>query len=90
MVLSSICLVHVVNEKNGAQVVAMASISKPDFVEMKNKNGEVNLLFLRIFTIFRNVNLPKNELMEITFINEYYMRRCGDEVKENVLTHHDR
>lgn len=90
MVLSSICLVHVVNEKNGAQVVAMASISKPDFVEMKKKTEKLTGFFLRIFTIFRDFNLPKNELMKITFINEYYMRRCGDEVKENVLTHHDR
>lgn len=45
MVLSSICLVHVVNEKNRAQVVAMASISKPDFVEMKKKTEKLTGFF---------------------------------------------
>lgn len=62
MVLSSICLVHVVNEKNGAQVVAMASISKPDFVEMKKKTGKLTgffYVFLRYFVILTS---PKMNL----------------------------
>lgn len=62
MVLSSICLVHVVNEKNGAQVVAMASISKPDFVEMKKKTEKLTSFFYVFLRYFVILTSPKMNL----------------------------
>lgn len=62
MVLSSICLVHVVNEKNRAQVVAMASISKPDFVEMKKKTEKLNGFFYVFLRYFVMLTSPKMNL----------------------------
>lgn len=62
MVLSSICLVHVVNEKNGAQVVAMAYISKPDFVEMKKKTEKLTCFFYVFLRYFVMLTSPKMNL----------------------------
>lgn len=62
MVLSSICLVHVVNEKNRAQVVAMASISKPDFVEMKKKTEKLTSFFYVFLRYFVMLTSPKMNL----------------------------
>lgn len=62
MVLSSICLVHVVNEKNRAQVVAMAPISKPDFVEMKKKTEKLTGFFYVFLRYFVMLTSPKMNL----------------------------
>ena len=62
MVLSSICLVHVVNEKNRVQVVAMASISKPDFVEMKKKTEKLTGFFYVFLRNFVMLTSPKMNL----------------------------
>lgn len=62
MVLSSICLVHVVNEKNRAQVVAMAPISKPDFVEMKKKTEKLTCFFYVFLRYFVMLTSPKMNL----------------------------